>query len=193
LDLIAQIGSESFIPFAYGGGLKTLAQVKQIIFAGAEKVILNHNALNNFDFVKNVAEHIGNSSTVVAIDVKKNFWGKYKVYQHSNGKTLEIDPIEYAQEMENMGAGELFITSVDLDGTLNGYDLKLMEMICSKVSVPVVACGGAGNLMDIKKLFNICNADAAAGSIFVFHGKHNAVLINYPSSKNLELIYEREI
>jgi cyclase len=190
LEVISKIGSEAFIPFGYGGGITTLSQVKQIMFSGAEKVILNHIALMKHHFVKNVAEHIGSSSTVVSIDVKKNFWGKYKVYQHMNGRVLEKDPIEHAQEMESLGAGELFINSVDLDGTMKGYDLKLMEMICSKVSVPVVACGGAGKLADIKNLFNSCNADSAAGSLFVFHGKHKAVLINYPGKEDLEFINE---
>lgn len=190
LEVISQIGSEAFIPFAYGGGITSLAQVKQIMFAGAEKVILNNIAYKAPDFVTSIAEHIGSSSTVVAIDVKKNFWGKYKVYQHIKGKVLEKDPIEYAQEMEHLGAGELFINSVDLDGTMKGYDLKLMELICAKVNVPVVACGGAGSLTDIKNLFQACNADAAAGSIFVFHGKHKAVLINYPGKEDLEFINE---
>ncbi len=189
-ELISQIGSEAFIPFAYGGGITSLAQVKKIMFAGAEKVILNNITINSPEFVKNIAEHIGSSSTVVSIDVKKNIWGKYKVYQHINRKVLEKDPIEYAQEMEYNGAGELFINSVDLDGTMKGYDLKLMDLICSKVNIPTVACGGAGQLSDIKDLFQSSNADAAAGSMFVFHGKHKAVLINYPGKENLSYINE---
>lgn len=185
-DLIQEIGSEAFVPFAYGGGITTAAQAKKILFAGAEKVVLNSILFQNEQLVTEISNLVGASSTVVAVDVKKNFFGKPCVFQHTKGKVLNIDPIEYCQKMVHLGAGEIFINAVDLDGTMKGYDLDLIKKITSSVDVPVIACGGCGNIEHIREVLTVSHASAAAaGSFFVFHGKHKAVLINYPESGDL--------
>ena len=145
-DLIAEIGSEAFVPFGYGGGISKISHVKKIMYAGAEKVILNSNFLKDPNFIKEVSEYVGSSSTIVSIDVKKNLWGKYCGFSHVSNKLLNSTPLELAKKAEQLGAGELFINSVDLDGMMTGYDLVLLEEICKNVSIPVVACGGAGKL-----------------------------------------------
>jgi imidazole glycerol-phosphate synthase subunit HisF len=184
--LIQEIGSEAFIPFAYGGGITTVAQAKQILFAGAEKVIINTSHLRNMQLVTEISTSAGASSTVAAIDVKKNLFGKYRVYSHTTQKNTDHDPVAYCQQLVEMGAGELFINSVDLDGTMRGYDLDLIKKISQSVDVPIIACGGAGNMHDLKSAIIEGGASAAAaGSIFVYHGKHNAVLINYPEKEDL--------
>lgn len=193
-DLIAEIGSESFVPFAYGGGVSSIDHVKKIMYAGAEKIILNTSFIKETNFIKEVSEYIGSSSTVVSIDVKKNIWGKYKGFSHVTGKLLDSTPIELAKKAEQLGAGELFINSVDLDGMMTGYDIILLKEICKAVTIPVVACGGAGKLTDLREVLQKANVDAvAAGSLFVFHGKHKAVLISYPSKEEITYIqkYER--
>ena len=179
-DLIAEIGSEAFVPFGYGGGISKISHVKKIMYAGAEKVILNSIFLKDPNFIKEVSEYIGSSSTVVSIDVKKNIWGKYRGFSHINNKLLDVSPLELAKKAEQLGAGELFINSVDLDGMMTGYDIMLFQEICKSVSIPVVACGGAGKIADLREALQKASVDAvAAGSMFVYHGKHRAVLINY--------------
>jgi imidazole glycerol-phosphate synthase subunit HisF len=191
-ELIQEIGSEAFIPFAYGGGITSAHQAKKILFAGAEKVIINSNNFNNENLISEVASLVGASSTVAAIDIKKNFWGKYRVYIHSKNRLSDIDPFEFCQRLESLGAGELFINSVDLDGTMTGYDIGLIERITSSINIPVVACGGAGTIKHLKDVIHISQASAAAaGSMFVFHGKHKAVLINYPEREQLSYLRTR--
>jgi imidazole glycerol-phosphate synthase subunit HisF len=192
-ELIAEIGSEAFVPFAYGGGITKLSQVKRIMYAGAEKVILNTSFINNPSFISEVSEHIGSSSTVVSIDIKKDFWGKYHGFSHLTSKNFTDHPVALAQKAEKLGAGELFINSVDLDGTMSGYDLTIMKEISDNVSIPVVACGGAGKIEHFKDIVSKVNVDAvAAGSMFVFHGKHKAVLINYPNKEEINSIKKYE-
>lgn len=185
-DLIAEIGSEAFVPFAYGGGVSEISHVKKIMYAGAEKVVINSAFLQKPNFITEVSEYIGSSSTVVSIDVKKNLWGKYRGFTHVQNKIIDNTPVELAQKAEQLGAGELFINSVDLDGMMTGYDLILLQEICKTVSIPVVACGGAGKITDLRDALQKANVDAvAAGSMFVFHGKHRAVLINYPNKEEI--------
>ncbi len=185
-DLIAGIGSEAFVPFGYGGGISKISHVKKIMYAGAEKVILNSIFLQEPNFVTEVSKYIGSSSTVVSIDVKKNLWGKSRGFSHTSNKLLNNTPLELAKKAEQLGAGELFINSVDLDGMMTGYDITLLEAICKSVSIPVVACGGAGKFSDLRDVLQKAKVDAvAAGSMFVFHGKHKAVLINYPNKEEI--------
>ena len=180
-ELVAKLGDECHMPFSVGGGIKTISQIKALINAGAEKVCLNSSALENPEFVKQAAEIYGSSAIIVALDVKKNFFGKYKVYLHHKHKITALDPAEYAQTMVESGAGELFINSVDRDGIMAGYDLALIRSISETVPVPVIASGGAGSLDDLVSGLILGKADAlAAGSMFVFHGPRKAVLINMP-------------
>ena len=188
-DLIAEIGSEAFVPFAYGGGIKNINQVKRIMFAGAEKIILNSAFLQNPEIVTEISNYIGSSSTVVSIDIKKNIWGKYKVYSDVQNRISNQSPLELAQTAERLGAGEIFINSVDLDGMMTGYDLNLLQEIAENIHIPVIACGGAGNIKHLQDAIKQTTiAAVAAGSMFVFHGKHKAVLINYPDKEKINTI-----
>jgi len=188
-NLIAEIGSEAFVPFAYGGGIKNISQVRKIMFAGAEKIILNSAFLQNPEIVTEISNYIGSSSTVVSIDIKKNIWGKYKVYSDVQNRISNQSPLELAQTAERLGAGEIFINSVDLDGMMTGYDLNLLQKIAQNINIPVIACGGAGNITHLQDAIKKTNiAAVAAGSMFVFHGKHKAVLINYPDKEKINTI-----
>jgi cyclase len=179
--LISCIATECFMPFCYGGGIREPDQIKEILSLGAEKVAINTYALENPGFIREATKIFGSQSIVVAMDVKLNFFGKYRVYDSSKGKTTNLDPIEYARQMEEMGAGEIFLNSVDRDGTFSGYDLELIRRVATALTIPVIACGGAGNPEDLEKAVSEGKASAvAAGSLFVFYGKHRAVLINYP-------------
>ena len=187
IKLISEIASECFMPLSYGGGLKNLEDLKTIFNLGVEKVIVNSYAIENPAFVEEAAELYGSQSIVVAIDVKKNSSGKYEIFAHGGKRKTNLHPIEHAMEMERLGAGEIFLNSIDRDGTMEGYDIEMIKRVTEALTIPVIACGGAGKISDFVEATKKGGASAvAAGSMFVFHGKHRAVLITYPSIDDLE-------
>ncbi len=189
-EYLKEIASECFMPLAYGGAIKSVDQIRKLIQSGIEKVCINTHSILSPDFVKNACEIFGASTIVGSIDVKKNMLGKHQVYSHVKKSSLGLDPVKHAEYLQNLGVGEIFLNNVDLDGTMTGYDLDLVKKITSSVDVPVIACGGAGSLADIEKVVKQSNASAAAaGSMFVFHGKHRAVLISYPDYSALNSIW----
>jgi len=192
-ELIEDFASECFMPVCYGGGVTNIEQIQRIFKLGIEKVSINLSALENLNLIEEASEIFGSQSIVVTVDVKKSFTGKYQVYNHKKAKAEKILLQEYLQKIENAGAGEILINSVDRDGTLSGYDIKLMKSVVDSVTIPVIACGGAGSLEDFKRVKDEANISAvAAGSFFVFHGKHKAVLITYPHYKKLEELFKEE-
>jgi imidazole glycerol-phosphate synthase subunit HisF len=184
---IAEITSEAFMPLAYGGGITTIEQIKQLLFEGIEKVVLNKSAFEKPHLITEAANRFGSQSVVVSIDVKKDWFGRKKVFSDCGTKNQNITPSVFARQMEDLGAGEIYLMSIDSDGTYQGYDLDLIQEISSSVSIPVVAAGGAGNLDDFQKAVKLSGASAvAAGSMFVFQRPHQAVLISYPNQKDLK-------
>lgn len=185
--IIENIASECFMPVAYGGGVRDIADVKQIFSLGIEKIGLNSYAVENPQFVRQVAETFGAQSVVVSIDVKKKLFGRYEVRTHGGRKGTGLDPVSFAVEMEKMGAGEILLTSIDRDGTMQGYDIDLIRQVTSAVGIPVIASGGAGKVEDFGKAVKEGGASAvAAGSMVVYYGRNRAVLINFPSRQELE-------
>lgn len=189
LEVIKKIGDEAFMPFAVGGGIKNIDQISSIINAGAEKVIINTAGIEHPELIKEAAEKFGNQSVVCSIDAKKED-NQYLVYTHSGTRNTNKKPEDIAKELEKMGAGEIFINSIDQDGVQKGYDYDLVRSITDAVNIPVIACGGAGSLEDFNEVVKKTNASAvAAGSIFVFIGSKRAVLINYPDQEEMEEIF----
>ncbi|MDO5896980.1 AglZ/HisF2 family acetamidino modification protein [Agrobacterium sp. Azo12] len=187
-ELIGDIAGECFMPLAYGGGVSSLEQIRRLQRVGVEKVSLNSAAFHNRDLVKDACLTFGTSSIVAAIDVKKSFFGKYEVWINAGKTNTKEDPIRYAEQLARLGVGEILVNSIDRDGTMGGLDTNLLKSIVGAVDTPVIACGGAGNLTHLHEGIS-CGVNAvAAGSMFVFHGKHKAVLINYPSGTQLEEI-----
>ncbi|QQL50850.1 AglZ/HisF2 family acetamidino modification protein [Mucilaginibacter ginkgonis] len=187
-DLIADIASEAFMPFGYGGGIRSIEQIRKLLRIGVEKIILN-TSLSDIAFVKEAVDIFGTSTIVASVDIiNKN--GSNFVYTHKKRATLNAPVLDYIKQIEEVGVGELMVNSVDRDGMYTGYDIALLNEISHSVDIPVVACGGAKNLADIEKVFNetACTA-AAAGSMFVFYGRHNAVLITYPEKEELENLH----
>lgn len=188
-DRLGNITSECFMPLGYGGGIRSMDDIKKLLSIGIEKVILNTSAVENPMLVRAAADYAGSQAVVISIDVKKNFLGKYEVFMRSGRKGTGLDPVKHAIEMEKQGAGELFVNSIDRDGTMRGYDLDLIRCVSEAVSIPVVACGGAGRLQDLADAIKIGGASAAAaGSLFVFQGPLRGVLISYPSQDDLKRI-----
>lgn len=188
-ELIKDIASECFIPFSYGGGVRTFEQASKIFTIGVERVIVNTAAAENPKLIEQIANGYGSQSVIVSIDVKKTLFGKYEMYTHSGNKVFKRELFTFVKEMENAGAGEILITSIDREGTGLGFDISLVERLSASVSIPVIAGGGAGSLEHLKEVFDNGASAASIGSMFVFHGRHRAVLITYPSQSELKKLF----
>lgn len=190
-DLVREIVSEAFMPVAYGGGVRTVEDVRALISVGVEKVVIATAAAGDPDFVSRAAAACGSQSVVVCLDVKRKLFGHHEVYTHSGRRGTGRDPVTFARRMEELGAGELVVNAIDRDGTMAGYDLELLKSVTGAVQIPVIACGGAGRVEDFAAAVRVGGASAvAAGSLFVFHGRHRAVLISYPSPGDLRVAFE---
>ena len=185
-ELVSQVGEEANMPFAVGGGIKNLDEIQNIIAKGAEKVIINTCAVENPKFIREASDNFGSSTIVVCIDVKKKFFSGEVVWRNSGSKSSKYSPKDFAKIVEENGAGEIIIQSIDKDGTMSGYDLDLVKEISTAVAIPVVALGGAGNLEHMVEVYKKGFASAlAAGSLFVFQGPNKGVLINYIEKSDL--------
>ena len=192
LEFLKEVAEECFMPLSYGGGIKTIEDIRAILKIGIEKVILNSHLYKDLDFVREAVNQFGSSTIAVSLDVKKNFWGKYELFSEGGKTNTKKDPVEFAKQLDAIGVGEIMINSIDRDGMMKGYDLDLITKISDAVQVPVIACGGAASVDDFDKAINQAGASAvAAGSMFVFHGKHRAVLISYPEQADLKRIFSK--
>ena len=190
-ELLEKLAGEAFMPVGYGGGIRSMEDIKIILGLGIEKIIINTYAIENPSFISHVAAFAGSQSTVVSMDVKKSFFGKYEVRSHRGKKATGWDPVDFAVKMEKEGAGELLLCAIDRDGTMKGYDIDLISRVSAAFNIPVVACGGSRNVNDLKAAIAQGGASAAgAASMFVFQGPHHAVLINYPPYKELNDIFK---
>ena len=194
IDFVKNVGEEANMPFSAGGGIRTLEDIRKIIGAGAEKVILNSIAGKNPGFITDAANAFGTSTITVCIDVKKDFLGKEKVWINAGKKSINSDPVQYAKQIEESGAGEIIIQSIDRDGTMKGYDVNLVKKIADSVSIPVVALGGAGEWDHLIEL----NAEVslnglAAGSLFIYHGERRAILVNYPGRQEILKLFKQSL
>lgn len=184
---IRDFASECFMPVGYGGGIRSLTDAREVLALGVEKIIVNTMALRRPALVAEISSEFGAQAVVVSIDVRKKLLGGYEVMAAGGTAKTGLTPVEHAKQMVALGAGEIFLNSIDRDGTGSGYDTALVRSVAQAVSVPVIACGGAGSLVDFGIAVNEGQASAvAAGSMFVFHGKHRAVLISYPTRAELE-------
>jgi imidazole glycerol-phosphate synthase subunit HisF len=191
--MIRNLAAECRMPLCYGGGINSADQIQEIVALGVEKVAISAAAVENPQLIAEAAQKVGNQSVVVVMDVKRSgFKDLYEVCTQNGRKRTGKNPIEFAQEMEKLGAGEIVINSIDNDGVMKGYDLGLMRGIREAVSVPVTALGGAGSLQDIGEVIQECGVSgAAAGSLFVFKGIYKAVLINYPKKDEKEALWKK--
>lgn len=190
LDLIADIASECFMPFCYGGGIKNVEIIRQLLKLGVEKVAFNSAAFKDPNIITGAARLFGTQAIVISVDVKKDTWGRYKLFINGGTVNTGVDPITFVKHVQQIGAGEILVNNIDRDGTMMGYDIELLKNIVSNVSIPVIACGGAGKLADFKQAVDKAKVSAvAAGSLFVYHGKTRGILINYPSFNELEKLF----
>ena len=168
-ELVKRIAANINIPFTIGGGINELSDVDRLLNAGADKVSMNTAAVNNPDLVAEASSKVGNQCIVVAIDAKQVGAGKWEVFTHGGRNRTGLDAVEWARRVQQLGAGEILLTSMDRDGTKNGFDLALTRAVSDAVDIPVIASGGVGNLKHLAEGVSIGGADAVlAASIFHF-------------------------
>ncbi len=206
-ELIREITANCFIPLSYGGGVKTIDHMKRLFDVGVEKIILNTALFSDPDLVSGASEHFGAQAIVASIDVKQTLLGRRKVFRrlgqavkHSRARSEQTndllrsldfdDPADFARYVQALGVGEIFLNSVDRDGTFEGYDLDLIRAVVKASDVPVVACGGAKNFRDLRTPVLQAGASAvAAGSIFVYQNQNRSVLVSFPDRSELKEIF----
>lgn len=188
LDLLQDIAIEARMPFSVGGGINSLDDIRNILQTGAEKVIIGSNALKNPSFIKEASSRFGSSSIMVCLDIKKDFFGREFAYINAGRTKTRLSVVEASMLMEEMGAGEIIIQSIDQDGAMNGFDIKLLQKASRQVSVPTIGLGGGGNIEHMLDLYKHSEISAiACGSNFVFQDNQRGVLINYLSKEELKL------
>ena len=186
-SLLQDMASECFMPLAYGGGIQSLEQIQRLFQIGFEKIVLNSHAFTRPELIQSAANTFGSQSIVVCIDARKNLLGGYHVVSNGARRDQPWKPEVWARRVADLGAGELIINSVNRDGTMTGYDLDLIQRVTTAVNIPVIACGGARSIDDFKDAVKTAHASAcAAGAMFVFQGRHRAVLINVPPAQDIQ-------
>ncbi len=185
-EMIKDFVTEAFMPLAYGGGITTLEQARQLLNLGVEKIVVNTALGSHPGLISELAEVFGAQAVVAALDVKKSMFKGFDAYTLNGSKALKRNIVEFAKDLEAKGAGEIFLTAIDREGTMAGYDTKLIKEISAAVEVPVVANGGAKEPEDFARAVEAGASAVAAGSMFVYHGPHRAVLISYPERETLE-------
>ena len=192
-ETLEKVVGECFMPICYGGGVNSLEDMRRLFSLGVEKISLGAAAFLNPDLLRQASAEFGSQAIVVTLDVKKGLLGGYSVRINRGTKDMKIHPTEAAKNMEKMGAGEIMLNSIDRDGTWSGFDLKLISNVSNAVSLPVIACGGAGSLQDVRLAAIEGGASAVAiGSMAVFQGKELGVLIKFPTRKDQEAAFELE-
>lgn len=187
--LLSTLASECFMPLGYIGGIKTLEHAKKLLSLGIEKIGVNTSSFENLDLINQISSHAGKQAVLCCIDVKKSLLGGYKLFSHAKSKNTVKSIDGHILDCIEAGCGEILLQSVDQDGMQQGFDLDLIKMVAPKINVPLIALGGAGKLDDITDCLKAGANAAAAGSLFTFYGKHRAVLITYPKSEELKILY----
>ncbi len=186
---IEEVAGECFMPLAYGGGIASVDQARRILRLGVEKVIFNRTAWTAPQVLRDASRAFGSQAIVASIDARRKLLGRYEVVVEGGTRGTGIDPVDHARRMEDAGAGEILLNSIDRDGTMKGYDTELIAKVSAAVGIPVIAAGGAGTIDHFRAAIQDGGCAAvAAGAMFVFHGPHRAVLITYPARAQLESV-----
>jgi len=187
--LVSELAGECRMPMTYVGGVRTADELERLVSIGVEKVGLSSAALGRPDLIRDCGTSVGRQSVVVVLDVQAGSKGR-EVFTHSGSRGTGVDPVVFARQAEDLGAGEVVINSIDRDGMRVGYDIALMTELRESLEIPVTCLGGAGSLADVADLYrHVGVVGAAAGSLFVFHGRFDAVLISYPSWQERDELY----
>ena len=190
-EILQDIADECFMPLSYGGGIRSVQAAERIFNIGIEKIVLNTYPFENPNIITDLANAFGSQSVIMAIDVRKNLFGKYQVHSLSGTVNNKRSSVEWAKEVAERGAGEILLTSIDRDGTWKGFDIELTLQVASAVSIPVIANGGAGCVDHIGAVVKEGRASAAAlGSMVVYQKQGMGVLVNFPDEAHLKAVIE---
>lgn len=188
LKILREIADECFMPLSYGGAVRDLETARKILSIGFEKIVVNSFAVERPEFITELAGAFGNQSVIGSIDVKKGLFGS-QVFSHDGTRKTKLDPVEWARELERLGAGELLVTSMNQDGTWKGFDIDLIKSITDAVKIPVIANGGAGTVAHIGEAVKKGGASAVAlGSMVVYQAKDMGVLVTFPDKSEIKNI-----
>ena len=192
LEVVRQIAEESFMPFTVGGGIRSVDGMWELLKAGADRVVVNTAAVANPKLISDGADRFGRQCIVVSIDAQQKKGG-WEVYTDAGTKPTGLDPRDWAVHMEKMGAGEILLTSIDRDGAMDGYDIELVRHVREALTIPLIACGGAGSVKDLADAVYLGGASAvASGAFFLFYGRRRTVLITYPRDEDLLRYFKPE-
>ena len=192
LDILERLASECFMPIAYGGGIADIGMMHELFKRGVEKVAINTMAYRTPELIRQASDEFGSQAIVVSIDARK-MGDSYEVFVSAGQEPTGRNPRDWAEEVVSRGAGEILLTSIDRDGTQSGYDIELLKEVCPHLDVPVIACGGAGKVADFGEAVREGGAAAvAAGSMVVYFGRNRAVLINFPTQRELLRVLEQK-
>jgi imidazole glycerol-phosphate synthase subunit HisF len=183
IEVVRNVAKQVFIPFTVGGGIRNLEDMRDLLNAGADKISINTTAVKNPDLIKQAAEMFGSQCVVIAIDAKR-INGKWEVFIKGGREATGIDAVEWAKQVQKLGAGEILLTSMDSDGTKKGYDIELTKIISENVNIPIIASGGAGSLKSITDIFKKGKADAALAASIFHHGKYEVNDVKEYLAKN---------
>jgi len=187
---IKELVSEAFMPVAYGGGITNMKQIESLFKSGIEKIILNTAFFRNHSLVTEASSVFGTQSIVVSLDYKSSMTGNKTILFSVSGERKEsLSLLEAARLAQDCGAGEILLNNIDKDGMMNGYDITMIREISEELAIPLVACGGAGSIIHMREAIEAGASAVAAGSMFVFVGKHRAVLLNYLKSEELQFVH----
>lgn len=186
--LIEEIASEAFMPVGYGGGVTSAVEARRITGIGIEKIVLGAVAHRRPESITEVSEALGSSSTVVSVDSRRRRANGWDTFVERGRRKTRISPVQAAHRAQDLGAGEILLSSIDRESKFTGYDLPLIEAVSNAVTVPVVALGGAGRYEDFAPALRAGASAVAAGSMFVLNGKHRAVLISYPTPQQVRAL-----
>ena len=193
IEIVSQIASESFMPFTVGGGIRDADTVRRLLHSGADRVAINTASVEAPEVIGQTAQRFGSQCVVISIDAKRHDDGSYEVMTHAGRRPTGLDPVEHARTVQRQGAGEILLTSIDRDGTMEGYDIELVRRVSDALEIPVIACGGAGSVRHLAEAVYQGHASAvAAGAFFLFFGPRRTVLITYPSDDELESCFDPE-
>lgn len=190
LDVVRRTAEQVFMPLTVGGGVRTAEDAQLLLKGGADKVTMNTAAVLNPDLIKECSDRFGAQATVLAIDAKQTELGTWQVYIYGGREPVERDALEWAQYAEELGAGEILLTSMDRDGTKIGFDIDLTRTISQAVTIPVIASGGCGSVQHFEEVFSQGSADAALAAS-IFHYRENSIfeVKQYLSERNIHVRY----
>jgi cyclase len=191
-ELLEQIASEAFMPICYGGAVRSVDDASRILRLGMEKVAVNTAALEDPGFIRRLADAFGSQCVVASVDVKRTWRGRYEVHSHAGRPVPERDPLRWIDMLVAQGAGEVLVNAVHRDGTMQGYDLELLGRLRNRFDVPIIPCGGAGSVDDMKAALRASGADAlGVGARFIYEGPYRAVLVSYLSREETDALQRR--